>query len=147
MSVCVCVCLYIVMCVRGGMVGGKDQWRSVRMHSWRAPSSITAFLPLSSALCLCTRLRQERLRVWKHFLIIGSQFLHSLYVWAPLCVPHCTWEPSSPSLLPQVSPRQIYCHQRVNASLIQISVSTRSRLCALNQIFAFRFLPEQTNCI
>lgn len=51
-----CVCLCTVMCECGGRTtGGKDQWHSVRMHSWRAPSSITWCC--SSQVCVRGRAR------------------------------------------------------------------------------------------
>lgn len=52
--VCVCVCLCNVMCECGGRTTrGKDQWRSVRMHSWRAPSSITSCCFSQVCVCMC----------------------------------------------------------------------------------------------
>lgn len=91
-DVYVCASAHCRVC-EGRKAGGKDQWRSVRMHSWRAPSSITGFSPLSSVCVrLCNAfiracLRQERLRAQNHFLIISSQFLHFLYV--RVCVSCC----------------------------------------------------------
>lgn len=49
-SACVCLCTVLCEC-RGRTTGGKDQWHSVRMHSWRAPSSITSCC--SSQVCVC----------------------------------------------------------------------------------------------
>lgn len=44
-----CVCIFALSYARGGMIEAKING-SVQTQSWRAPSSITGFLPLSAAL-------------------------------------------------------------------------------------------------
>lgn len=92
-----CGCLGAVICeaAKGRTSGGKDQWRSVQMHSGRAPSSITALS--QECVCMCVWLymqthvclTQERLRAQKNFLIINSQFLHLFS--ACVCVRVCVY--------------------------------------------------------
>ena len=130
--VCVCVCSLALSCAsvrvcEGRKAGGKDQWRSVRMHSCRAPSSITGASRRSPrahvcvCVCVCVNVcmhtrRSETGKIESAKALPYHQFTVPLFPFQRVCVSWCKsslymrcCRALSPLLQPtEVSLRQIF---------------------------------------
>lgn len=116
---CVCVCIVALSCVKGRKAGGKDQWRGVRMHSRRAPSSIT---PRSRPLlCVstyaCTRAGRRVFETGKIESAEALPYHHfavPLFPFQRVCVSSLYTRCFSSSITETL---YIYCPQRVKVKL------------------------------